>query len=522
MQMQLAQVMETATPTVGLPQQASSKAGTEFEASLESALKSGEETPVVAGEESLVATKANAKTQKKTSASSATETEQLASSGSGSVLYQFLVKLNQAGLSTADIKHLLAGESSQVSDAGLKSLLSTLGYNDDQISSIMADSTRKEKVAASLCSKISDLLDQQAEASGQTGAALKTEILTALENPDDQQLSTVSALSTDGTMPQLSEEDCLNEIIQSVATVLNEQPASLPQLAVAQSLNSKFSTDTLVSNSKELSAKADKLINTATEDLGIDSDQLAKVLTSTDPEERATAVSAVTEQVKTFLEANQGEPLAPEVKASLQFIKAGMSDSEFSKIDDALKAFSGISIKSISTPMSSQVMQTVTQQLTSQNDQQQMFNNVLDQFKQSFASELKTPPSSVSLELNPPMLGRVDVNVSLVDGNLSASFKTDQVVTRDMLTNNLENLKETLREQGFNVNQVNVSMDFGRERRDDLAFAFAQQQWRDSQQQTSSRNAGREQSRIGVDSDESYNTFTPSVSYAPGQLNIFA
>jgi len=167
------------------------------------------------------------------------------------------------------------------------------------------------------------------------------------------------------------------------------------------------------------------------------------------------------------------------------------------------------------------VLLAAAQQLAPQHDLEQQFSGVLDQLKQSFATELKNPPSSVSLELNPPMLGRLDVSVSLLDGNLSASFKADQIVTRDMLVNNLENLKETLREQGFNVNQVNVSLDFGRERRDDLAFAFAQQQQR-RDGQTSAAREGRQAARIkAAEALESY-PVNPSVSYAPGQLSLFA
>ena len=510
MLMQLAQVLEVATTTAGLLQKLGGKDGSQFEANLKSALKGDEKGAATLTEKTLKKLGANQ-----------TGSEQLAASGAGAMLFQYLINLNQAGLSQADLKHLLAGEGAKVSDTGLKSLLANLGYKDEQISAIMSDAGRKEKLTSALSGKIGELLKQHADASGKDLATLKTQLGDSLEGLNEQAQQLTADLKELGIDLKALAGDQLSAISNAVAEALGEQPANPPQLALLQAVtaNTPGANPTTPPNSKELNAKAEKLIKTATAEIGVEREDLAKVLTATDPQVRAAAVTSVTEKVNAFLDQHQGENLTPEVKASLQFIKAGMSEKEFSGIEDALKAFHGINLKTVATPVGSHLMQAAAQQLAPQNDHQQLFNNVLDQFKQSFASELKTPPSSVSLELNPPMLGRVDVNVSLVDGNLSANFKADQVVTRDMLVNNLENLKETLREQGFNVNQVNVSLDFGRERRDDLAFAFAQQQRRDSQ--SSARNAGREQGRAAVDAIEPY-THNPGVSYAPGQLSLFA
>lgn len=512
MQMQLAQVLEVTTSTAGLLQKLVSKDGSPFEANLRSALKTDEKGAASLTEKIL-----------KKLGSSKTDTEQLAATGAGALLLQCLMNLNQAGLNETDLKHLLTGEGSKVSDTGLKSLLATLGYKDEQISAIMSDTGRKEKLTTALSGKLDEMLKQYASATGKDVATLKIQLTNSLDGLKEQASQLTADLQDLGIDTKTIAGDQLAEISRSVTEAVDETPASAPQLAMLlQSMTTgttNISATSALPNRKELNAKAEKLIETATEDIGVETDQLAKVLTATDPQERAAAVSAVTEKVNAYLEKHQGENLTPEVKASLQFIKAGMSEKEFAGIDDALQVFHGVSFKTVATPVGSHIMQAAAQQLAPQTDHEQAFNNVLDQFRQSFASELKTPPSSVSLELNPPMLGRVDVNVSLVDGNLSASFKADQVVTRDMLTNNIENLKETLREQGFNVNQVNVSLDFGRERRDDLAFAFAQQQRRDSQ--SASRNASREQGRVGVEAVAPY-TFSPSVSYTPGQLSLFA
>jgi len=70
---------------------------------------------------------------------------------------------------------------------------------------------------------------------------------------------------------------------------------------------------------------------------------------------------------------------------------------------------------------------------------------------------LKNGEGSVMLRLNPPILGRVNVNISMEEGGLNATFKTEQAFTRDMLQQNMHVLREALAEQGIRVTSVSVS-----------------------------------------------------------------
>ena len=82
---------------------------------------------------------------------------------------------------------------------------------------------------------------------------------------------------------------------------------------------------------------------------------------------------------------------------------------------------------------------------------------VMDQIRRALPAHMKNSEGSVTLRLNPPMLGRVEVNMSMNDGQLQAAFKTDQVVTRDILMQNMHVLRESLAEQGIRATNVTVT-----------------------------------------------------------------
>ena len=75
-------------------------------------------------------------------------------------------------------------------------------------------------------------------------------------------------------------------------------------------------------------------------------------------------------------------------------------------------------------------------------------DSVLDQIRQAIPGGMKSSDGSMTLKLNPPMLGRVDVNIKLKDGQITASFKVDQPVTRDILQQNMHILKDALTDRG--------------------------------------------------------------------------
>lgn len=71
------------------------------------------------------------------------------------------------------------------------------------------------------------------------------------------------------------------------------------------------------------------------------------------------------------------------------------------------------------------------------------------QFKQSGSSQME-------MELEPPWLGRLKLNISVEKGEVMAKFLVDNNFVRHELENNIGLLKGSLVKQGFNVEQISI------------------------------------------------------------------
>ena len=65
--------------------------------------------------------------------------------------------------------------------------------------------------------------------------------------------------------------------------------------------------------------------------------------------------------------------------------------------------------------------------------------------------------SQAQLTLYPEHLGQVNVNISVHNGTLTAQFVTDTVTAKDMLENQMAQLRSALQSQGLQVDKLVVS-----------------------------------------------------------------
>ncbi len=82
--------------------------------------------------------------------------------------------------------------------------------------------------------------------------------------------------------------------------------------------------------------------------------------------------------------------------------------------------------------------------------------SIINQVKNASA-QLANGKSEVSINLRPENLGKVNINLVSQKGELTARITTDNNQTREMLSKGLESLKQSLSEQGINVNRVVVN-----------------------------------------------------------------
>ena len=67
--------------------------------------------------------------------------------------------------------------------------------------------------------------------------------------------------------------------------------------------------------------------------------------------------------------------------------------------------------------------------------------------------------SEAKLKLYPEQLGQVDVRITMQNGQLTAVFQTDTSMAKEMLDNQMAQLRAALQAQGLNVDKLNVNFE---------------------------------------------------------------
>lgn len=76
---------------------------------------------------------------------------------------------------------------------------------------------------------------------------------------------------------------------------------------------------------------------------------------------------------------------------------------------------------------------------------------------QRLAAQIARGEWKVELALNPHKLGKIDIQLDMRRGELEASFKTSNPMTRELLIDGMPRLKEVLAQSGMEVAQMNVN-----------------------------------------------------------------
>jgi len=63
------------------------------------------------------------------------------------------------------------------------------------------------------------------------------------------------------------------------------------------------------------------------------------------------------------------------------------------------------------------------------------------------------------LKLNPAHLGKIDIELDMRSGGLDAVFKTDNLITRELISQGMPKLKDSLSESGMTVANVWVNSE---------------------------------------------------------------
>ncbi len=359
---------------------------------------------------------------------------------SGMVLFQFMAELKKIGINPKDMGFLLSGEAAKISDDAISKLLTSFGLDKAEIEQVMKDQKAKTQVAMSLAESFRTLIRTQAGRDG-----LDAEAMVKLATADAATVDELAAAAQTGLKADPSLE---------TAALSSSQAAAQIRAMIAKAL--KGSSDTA-----SPATLVDKMTVTAEKTFEISKETLGELFFSTDKAAREEAVTQVTKQVNAYLAAQGNTPLKAEVMETLSLIKSAMSEQEFAGIDNSLRLLKpGLVIPETPATMDRNLYAALAKQLSSGEPSglyEKQMKQVMAQIRSGLSSHIKNSEGSVTLKLTPPMLGRVEVNMSMNDGQLQAAFKTDQAMTRDILLQNMHVLKESLAEQGIRANHFTVT-----------------------------------------------------------------
>jgi flagellar hook-length control protein FliK len=190
---------------------------------------------------------------------------------------------------------------------------------------------------------------------------------------------------------------------------------------------------------------------------------------------RKAAGDEATARITEFLEANTGKELPKQAAATLSMLKGILSQQEFAGIDQALRSFNPDPTATIQPfTFDKGLFDALAKSLGEQPSGMKgsYTQEVLDQIRRAVPTAVKGNEGSMSLKLNPPMLGRLDIDIRMEDGRITATFKAEQPLTRDILQQNMHVLKEAFSDQGIKATQFVVTTDAFTARDHREAFAW--------------------------------------------------
>ena len=92
------------------------------------------------------------------------------------------------------------------------------------------------------------------------------------------------------------------------------------------------------------------------------------------------------------------------------------------------------------------------------NQFQNMTTKFADSLVNRLTSQINKGAWRIEMEMNPRSLGKVSVQMEMVNGNLEAQFFTNQNLTRDLILESVPRLREMLENNGTNNAQVSVEL----------------------------------------------------------------
>jgi flagellar hook-length control protein FliK len=154
---------------------------------------------------------------------------------------------------------------------------------------------------------------------------------------------------------------------------------------------------------------------------------------------------------------------------------------------------------------------TAQAQLPAQVPVQQFAEQMEKFLVKQFALTHGNGTAEAKLTLHPDHLGQVDVRIVLQNGQLTAQFMTENGMARDLLENQMSQLRSALQGQGLQVDRMEVVQ----QPTSSYTMSFLQQQDQQRQSNSGGGNSSSGQSRGGLYDDAEFETELAGTSLIP-------
>lgn len=102
---------------------------------------------------------------------------------------------------------------------------------------------------------------------------------------------------------------------------------------------------------------------------------------------------------------------------------------------------------------------TISQPLDSTQNFNNVKNTVFNQIVEGFKLDLKDDSSEMLIKLKPDNLGDVSLKIAVERGIVIAKFDVENQIVKQAIESSLEDLKNSLNEKGFQIQELNVSVN---------------------------------------------------------------
>lgn len=387
---------------------------------------------------------------------------------------------NEAGKLKAALKAKLKKETG-LTDAQLDQLLATMQLNVESLKQMLAGGEVSTELFTELAETIESLEIDTALEKNLTGTDL-----THLQNQLDKLVKSLEKL-----MSNTSTTDEVNNSEASAKEIPFEMKVVQALSKIVSELNAASTSDDPVVRPEDIR----KAIVQAISPVQTNTQAQNETKVDSVPVTTTPSVTNVTNMQPSTSDANMngeettGQNTPQTVSQSASQVQVGTAQNltgqpsetlkqETLQTEADVKTTEGISMHQVAMKQGNSVT-TATIQQTPQL-KQEIFTQIMDAIKGQI--KLTDHGTSLLVKLQPEQLGNVELKLNIHKGIVLAEIKVENEIVKAAIESNLDDLKQSLSNKGYSVDQINVNVDSGKKDRQE-AFEFNQQEKQNRQNQ---------------------------------------